>query len=140
MAHQFDEQSTRYNAAQQAARANEGISVYDFCDEQSTKDFITKFTKEIRNILAPYEFIHHINDAIWLSHYIVDIREVLDGVSYDIYRSGAIKELSDRQKNETFKPFLQISLMTKKSNPYPLCMKDCIKTLNDILYTYQQNA
>ena len=90
MADQFDEQSTRYNAARQAAQANEGTSVYDSCNNQFMKDFIEKLTTEIRNILAPYEFIHHINDAIWISHIIEDIRKVLlrlNGVSYVIYQS-----------------------------------------------------
>ena len=89
MADQFDEQFTRYIAA----LAYEGIGVYDSCDDQRSRDIIKKFTKEIRNILAPYEFIHNISGAIWLSRYIEDIRKVLlelDGVSYDIDRSVEI--------------------------------------------------
>ena len=93
MADQLDEQST---------------NVYDSCDNQRSKDIIKKFTTEIRNILAPYEFIHHIKDAIWISHIIEDIYKVLfrlDGVSYVIYRPEALKELSDEEKNKTFSPF-----------------------------------
>ena len=143
MADQFDEQSTRYNAIWQAARANEGTSVYDSCNEQLTKDIIKKLTTEIRNILSSYEFIHHINDAIWISHIIEDIRKVLlrlDGISYVIYRSGPIKELSDEEKNKTFRPFLHISLKLVEFIPYPLRMMDCIETLREILDNYQHQT
>ena len=98
MADQFDEQSTRYNATQ----ANEGTSVYDSCDDEISRDIIKKFTTEINiNILGPYEFIHSIKEAIWISHIIEDIYNVLfrlDGVSCVIYRSEALKELSDGRK------------------------------------------
>ena len=101
MADQFDEESTRYNALRYAAPANDVTSVYDSCDDQFMKDFIKKLTTEIRNILAPYMFMNHINDAIWISHIIEDIRKVLrrlGGVFYVIYRSGAIQELRTRRK------------------------------------------
>ena len=124
-------------------RANEGTSMYNSCDDQFMKDFIKKLTTEIRNILSSYEFIHHINDAIWISHIIEDIRKVLlrlDSVSYVIYRSGPIKELLDEEKNKTFGPFLHISLKLPKFGPYPLRMMDCIETLDEVLNNYQDQA
>ena len=91
IADQFNKQSTRYNAARQAAQANEGTSVYDSCDDQLTRDFIKKLTTEITIILAPYEFIH-------------------------------------------------ISIKLAKFDHFPLCMMNCIETLDEILNNYQHQA